>query len=130
MKLAAHHEFDGDTRRVYDFICRHFLGTLSRDLKYKSTTAKFNIDAEIFTSTSNILIDAGFTKVMTWQAFGKNELSTLFQPGDKVKIKDQKLVESLTGPLSYLTESDLISLMEKHGIGTVIMRFYRNFCPR
>jgi DNA topoisomerase III len=123
MKLAGHNEFDGDTRRVYDFICRHFMGTLSRDLKYKSTTAKFKIDGEVFTSTSNVLIDAGFTKVCTWQAFGKNELSTLFQTGDKVKIKDVKLVESQTGPPSYLTESDLITLMEKHGIGTVSSSF-------
>jgi DNA topoisomerase III len=118
MKLANRGDFDGDTWRLYDFICRHFMGTLSRDLKYKSTTTRFNIDGEIFTATSNVLIDAGFTKVMTWQAFGKEALASPFKVGDKVKIKDVKLVESQTGPPSYLTESDLISLMEKHGIGT------------
>lgn len=32
-----------------------------------------------------------------------------------------KLIERLTSPPDYLTESELITLMEKHGIGTVFM---------
>lgn len=71
MKHATRSDFEADTWRVYDYIVRHFMGTLSRDLKYKSTTTKFLIDEEVFTNTSNVLIDAGFTKVMTWQAFGE-----------------------------------------------------------
>ena len=67
MKLANRNEMDSDSFRIYDYIVRHFLGTLSRDLKYRSTTTKFNVAGEIFTSTSNELVDAGFTKVMTWQ---------------------------------------------------------------
>lgn len=118
MKLASRNDFDNDSFRVYDYICRHYMGTLSKDLKYKTTTTRFRIEDEIFTASSNVLIDPGFTKVMTWQAFGKNELARPFAVGDKVKIKDAKLAESQTGPPTYLTESDLISLMEKHGIGT------------
>lgn len=119
MKSASRTDFDGDTWRVYDYIVRHFMGTLSRDLKYRSTTTKFIIDDEVFTNTSNVLIDAGYTKIMTWQAFSKNELmATPFNKGDRVTIKDVKLVESQTGPPTYLTESDLITLMEQHGIGT------------
>ncbi|KAG5682408.1 hypothetical protein PVAND_011761 [Polypedilum vanderplanki] len=117
-KLASRNDFDNDTWRLYDFIVRYYMGTLSKDLKYRSTVTRFLIDGEVFTNTSNVLIDAGFTKVMTWQAFGKNELTTPFSKGDRVPIKDVKLIESQTGPPSYLTEADLISLMEKHGIGT------------
>jgi DNA topoisomerase-3 len=113
MKSANRSDFDGDTWRVYDFIVRYFLGTLSKDLKYRSTTTRFVIDDEVFTNTSNVLIDAGFTKVCTWQAFGKNELCSPFNKGDRVPIKDVKLVESQTGPPAYLTEADLITLMEK-----------------
>lgn len=118
MKVASRSDFEHDTWRLYDFICRHFMGTLSRDMKYKSTTTKFIIDSEVFTNTSNVLIDPGYTRVMTWQSLNKESLSTLYKVGDKVKIKDIKLSESQTGAPSYLTESDLISLMEKHGIGT------------
>jgi len=33
-------------------------------------------------------------------------------------IKEVKLTERQTSPPDYLTEADLITLMEKHGIGT------------
>jgi DNA topoisomerase III len=85
-------------------------------LKYRATTTKFQIGEETFTNTSSVLIDPGFTKVMTWQAFGKNELISPFSANDVVKINEMKLVESQTGPPDYLTESELITLMEKHGI--------------
>lgn len=133
MKLASRNELDGgDTWRLYDYICRHFLGTVSRDLKYRLTTTKFSIGGELFTNTSSVLIDAGYTKVMTWQALGKNEMIIPFSNNEKVKINDVRLVESQTGPPDYLTESELILLMEKHGIGTdaSIPVHINNICQR
>ena len=105
---------------------------MSRDLKYRQTTTKFKIGNELFTNTSNVLIDPGYTKVMTWQAFVKNELIVPFSVDEKVKINDVRLVESQTGPPDYLTESELISLMEKHGIGTDarIPVHINNICQR
>lgn len=132
MKLAERGDFDNDTWEVFRYICRHFMATVSKDLKYRSITAKFNINGEIFTATSNELIEPGYTKVMTWQAFGKNEFVTPFKQNDVLKINDVKLVESQTGPPSYLSEADLISLMEKHGIGTdaSIPVHINNICQR
>ncbi|XP_055640990.1 DNA topoisomerase 3-beta [Toxorhynchites rutilus septentrionalis] len=132
MKLASRNELDGDTWRVYDYICRHFLATVSRDLKYRLTTTKFRIGNELFTNTSSVLIDPGYTKVMTWQAFGRNETITPFCVNEKVKIAEVRLAESQTGPPDYLTESELISLMEKHGIGTdaSIPVHINNICQR
>lgn len=132
MKLMERRDNDNDTWEIYRYICRHFMATLSRDLKYRTTTAKFNINGEIFTANSNELIEAGYTKVMTWQTFGKNEFATPFKPNDVVKINRVKLEESQTGPPSYLSESDLISLMEKHGIGTdaSIPVHINNICQR
>lgn len=109
---------DHDSWRVYDYICRHFLGTVSTDLRYKSTTAKLRIGTEMFSYTTSVLVDPGFTSIMTWLAFGADELMPPFTQGESVRINDAKLVERQTGPPDYLTESELITLMEKHGIGT------------
>ena len=38
--------------------------------------------------------------------------------GDTMEVEQLELDERFTGPPDYLTESDLITLMEKHGIGT------------
>lgn len=103
---------------MYDYICRHFLATVSHDLRYKQTTSKLSVGSEKFSCTTNKLVDPGYTKVMTWQAFGKDDIAQTFKQGDSVKINEYKLAESQTGPPDYLTESELITLMEKHGIGT------------
>ncbi|KAG4065539.1 hypothetical protein HA402_013309 [Bradysia odoriphaga] len=132
MKLGHRGDFDHDTWRVYDYICRHFLATVSHDLKYKSTTAKLQVGTEHFSCTTAVLIDPGYTKVMTWQAFGADELTPPFKQGESVHINDVKLVERQTGPPDYLTESELITLMEKHGIGTdaSIPVHINNICQR
>ncbi|KAJ8984467.1 hypothetical protein NQ317_012533 [Molorchus minor] len=111
-------ELDGDSWRLYDYITRHFIGTLAKDCTYLSTTATLIINEEIFTVTGKSLLDPGFTKVMTWQALGKNEIVPNLQENEMVPIRDAKLTEHQTSPPDYLTEAELITLMEKHGIGT------------
>lgn len=52
--------------------------------------------------------------------------------GDEFYITDVKLNERMTSPPDYLSEADLISLMEKHGIGTdaSIPTHIHNICLR
>lgn len=83
---------------MYDYICRHFLATISHDLRYKTTTAKLQVGSEHFSCSTAVLVDPGYTKVMTWQAFGADELIPPFTQGDNVQINDMKLVERQTGP--------------------------------
>ncbi|XP_023245675.1 DNA topoisomerase 3-beta-1 isoform X2 [Copidosoma floridanum] len=118
MKSASRNELDGDSWRLYDYITRHFIATVSRDCKYLSTTISIEIGSEIFTVTGHSLIDPGYTSLLTWQALSNNESIPRFQIGEKVKIVEAKLNECFTQPPDYLTESELITLMEKHGIGT------------
>ncbi|KAI4466663.1 prokaryotic dna topoisomerase [Holotrichia oblita] len=132
MKPATRNELDGDAWRLYDYITRHFIGTVSRDCKYLSTTTSFIINQENFSIVGKTLIDPGYTTVMTWQAFGKNEITPAFVQNDFVPITDAKLGEYQTNPPDYLTEAELITLMEKHGIGTdaSIPVHINNICQR
>lgn len=117
---------------------------LAKDCKYLSTTAKFEIGMETFTVTGHSLIDPGYTSLLTWQALSNNESLPRFSIGERVKIQEvsfhsvnkkktssfcvtnystalifqSKQLECFTQPPDYLTESELITLMEKHGIGT------------
>ena len=55
---------------------------------------------------------------MDWLAFDEQEKVPDLKKGDELFVQDIKLIEKQTSPPDYLTESEVISLMEKHGIGT------------
>lgn len=47
------------------------------------------------------------------------------ESGDTFTVDEIKLVEKQTSPPDYLTEAELITLMEKHGIGARKNSLYR-----
>lgn len=55
---------------------------------------------------------------MPWQSIPLEEAMPTCERGDTFTVDEIKLVEKQTGPPDYLTEAELITLMEKHGIGT------------
>lgn len=76
MKAASRNELDGDAWKLYDYITRHFIATVSKDCRYLSTTVTLMVNEEIFTTTGKTLLDPGFTTIMTWQAC--NQLFVVF----------------------------------------------------
>lgn len=84
----------------------------------KSITYKFRIKDELFKATATSLIEPGFSKVMPWLAFAKENVGASYVEGEVVKINSLKVNEGSTSPPDYLTESELITLMETHAIGT------------
>jgi len=131
-RLASHSDLSGDDYRVYEFICLHFLATLSEDMKYQQVEATIDVDGEFFTVTSYKVLSKGFTSIMTWRGnFADeedgneldasdfdNQIQFDLVKGANLKVKNVSLDNGQTSPPGYLTESELISLMEKHGIGT------------
>ncbi|KPJ18846.1 DNA topoisomerase 3-beta-1 [Papilio machaon] len=130
--LYTESELEGDMWRIYDYVTRHFIATLCRDCRYLCTTATFQIGTETFSYSGNTLVDAGYTEVMHWQAFGKDEFVPVLKVDDVLKAHDHRLVECQTSPPDYLTEAEVITLMEKHGIGTdaSIPVHINNICQR
>lgn len=97
-----------------------------------STQIRFDIGGEKFSYTGNKLVELGFTKVMTWQAFTEEESVPNLVKDDVHEVSEVKLPERQTCPPDYLTEADLITLMEKHKIGTdaSIPVHINNICQR
>lgn len=132
-RLATQQEIhDRDSWRIYDYVVRHFLGSISGDIRYKQTTITFMIGKEMFTKTGAVVTYAGFSKFMNWISVAEGYLSSTIRVGDEFSITEAKVVEKKTSPPDYLTEADLISLMEKHGIGTdaSIPTHINNICTR
>ncbi|GIL45930.1 hypothetical protein Vafri_3041 [Volvox africanus] len=121
----------GDAWRLYDFVTRHFLGSVSPDAVYKKTKATFEGGGETFTATGSVAVRPGFTAIMPWRATQSEPLPPL-TPGEHLPLTDVELYQGRTSAPDYLTESDLIGLMEKHGIGTdaSIPVHINNICER
>ena len=134
LKLASRNDFgDRDSWAIYEYVCRHFLATISADFIYESTKVTFDVGGEIFFKKGSIPLSPGFTAVMPWIAANADDrLPSNIKNGDDFLVVDVKINERKTSPPDYLSEADLISLMEKHGIGTdaSIPTHINNICQR
>ncbi|KAL3076024.1 hypothetical protein niasHT_032621 [Heterodera trifolii] len=136
-KSKVEKELYEDAHALYEQIAHHFLATLMRPCKYLLKNVIFDIGGEQFLCQSRKVEDAGFTEVLSWLAVPESntkamdELSKL-SIGDKLQIKQLKLIGRTTVRPQHLTEAELITLMEDHGIGTdaSIPVHVQNICKR
>ncbi|XP_069476082.1 DNA topoisomerase 3-beta-1 isoform X2 [Ambystoma mexicanum] len=56
MRSATEPELGGDAWRLYEYIARHFIATISYDCKYLQTTISFSVGPERFTCTGKAVI--------------------------------------------------------------------------
>ncbi|KAG1312970.1 hypothetical protein G6F64_002610 [Rhizopus arrhizus] len=130
-RVALESDLHGDTWRVYDFVTRNFIGSISAGLKYTTTTVNFLIGKEEFSCKGSSVTSLGFASVMHWMGRA-DEYIPEFKKGDVLHIESVSITEGKTSPPDYLTESELIGLMEHHGIGTdaSIPVHINNICQR
>ena len=69
---------------------------------------------------------------MPWLGIEDGQQTSLkFNNNDRVEVVNADLSEKRTSPPDYLTESELITLMEKHGIGKFFnatnLKFFMNY---
>lgn len=91
MRAASPYELSGDISRVYDFIVRHFIASVSPDAVWKSTKVTFEVaalgDKGKFYVAGKELVSAGFLKILLHQEYGDD--------ADKDEDDDGKEVRTL-----------------------------------
>ena len=113
MRVAQESELDGNNWRLYEYITRHFLGTVSGNCKYKKTKLTFDIAGETFTCSGKRIISAGFYNVMPWLRMNETELPDMTGISS-CRVAETSLKIGQTAPPGYLTESELIGLVSYH----------------
>lgn len=150
--VGVAHDLSGDMASIYDLVCRHFLATVSADVRYEVTRATFRgaQSGETFTVSGRKETDPGFMAILGRSrhdssgegedyeegdgeegeeriggAEGEEDNPVLylenipsFSKGAYYPIVSCTVETGQTRPPGFLTESDLIDRMEKHGIGT------------
>lgn len=102
---------------VYQMICKYFLASVASDCIYLEKTAIFDVDGDRFQIEGIEVRKPGFTVIQTHQRI-RDKLIPHINVGSSVLIKTCVMQEEITTAPEHLTESDLIDLMEQHGIGT------------
>ncbi|XP_021624934.1 DNA topoisomerase 3-beta isoform X2 [Manihot esculenta] len=131
IQLASENMLGKDAWRLYQYVCQHFIASVSPDCKYVRTKVEFSVGGEFFHCIGKRVTVEGFTCIMPWLAVSEKNLPQ-FTIGEKIEVSKVDLYEGKTVPPDYLSESELISLMEKNGIGTdaSIPVHINNICER
>jgi DNA topoisomerase-1 len=103
--------------KIYDLIVRHFLANLMQPALFEKTRLEITVKDEIFDSTGSVQKDAGWLQVYPFE-IKNDKLLPLVEERQNVDIKKITNTKSRTSPPKKLTEAELLTLMDKHGIGT------------
>jgi DNA topoisomerase III len=116
-------ELDTDERKIYDLIARRFLTLFLPAYEYETIHATFDVEGETFTAKEKVVINLGFKKV-----FGKEKVESESNvvenlvKGQAYSVRDVTIQQKWTEPPQRYTEADVLSQMEKFGLGTPATR--------
>ena len=105
---------------IYEFIVRHFLATISPDAEGDETYIEIKVGDEIFKTTGFIFSQLGYLEIYPYGKAAEKTLPLLKLNEEFEQNKQNELhfKEGYTSPPYFMTEAELISLMDKNGIGT------------
>ncbi|XP_057306951.1 DNA topoisomerase 3-alpha-like [Hydractinia symbiolongicarpus] len=110
-------DLQGNEQKIYELIVRHFLACLSQDAQGQETIVDICISNEQFSGQGLMILARNYLDVYTYEQWNGKEISN-YQNGETFQPDRIEMLESETKAPSLLREADLISLMEKYGIGT------------
>ena len=107
-----------DEYKVYAFITRRFLACCSDDAKGESTSVELNWEGERFVASGILVIARNYLDIYPYDKWESSEQLPNFIQGHTITPKEAEICEGKTTRPNYLTEPELIGLMEANGIGT------------
>lgn len=122
----------GDEYRLYDFVARRYLASIGYDAVVTKSKVTFKFNDQYSTTVDGMILkDKGYLEAANWEIVEHKQLG-VYKVGDSFQITDTMIVEGETEPPGFLSESELITLMEKHNIGTdaSMASHINNICER
>ncbi|CAM9756027.1 unnamed protein product, partial [Heterosigma akashiwo] len=107
-----------DEKRLYELVCKHFLACCSKDALGHSTQVFVELGAERFHANGLMVIERNWLEIYAPFERWNGKHIPLFNPGQTFAPSSVLMKEGRTEPPPYLSEADLIALMDHHGIGT------------
>jgi DNA topoisomerase III len=107
-----------EDRKVYEFVVRRFLACCSDDAKGQTTTVDLDLAGERFSATGLVVLERNYLDVYPYDKWTSTQPLPQFTQGEMLMPSTLEMVEGKTTSPHYLTEPELIALMDVNGIGT------------
>ena len=111
-------QLNDEERRVYEFVVRRFLACCSEDAKGEATDIEIFYGGEIFRAHGLIVLARNYLDVYPYDRWESSQQLPQFSVGETFIPTEAKMSDGETAAPGYLTEPELISLMDANGIGT------------
>lgn len=115
---AAPGALNDQEKRVYEFVVRRFLACCSDDAKGTATDVDIKYGDESFHAHGVIVLERNYLDVYPYENWTNSAELPNFTVGERFEPTEANMTEGKTTPPGYLTEADLIALMDANGIGT------------
>ncbi|MEM4700354.1 MAG: DNA topoisomerase [Candidatus Nezhaarchaeales archaeon] len=103
--------------RLYDLVVRHFLATLSPPARVARQSVVVDVGGELFEARGLRVVEPGYLEAYPFEVPDERPLPRL-APGLLVEVEEVRVEEGSTEPPPYISESELLKLMERLRIGT------------
>lgn len=123
-----------DAVRIYELIAKRFLAAISPDITFSKRRLSFELNGMRFSLKGNEILDWGFSQISKgavdtatnfYEMHQRNvlrgprlDLAKTAAPGAEFTVKSVKVRQLESQPPKLLTESELLTQMEKQQIGT------------
>ncbi|KAE8139314.1 DNA topoisomerase [Aspergillus pseudotamarii] len=107
-----------DEKKVYEFVVRRFLACCSEDAKGQTSEVEIQYGDEMFHAKGLIVLERNYLDVYVYDKWESSQQLPNFQMGELFEPTEAKIFDGKTTPPNYLTEPELIGLMDANGIGT------------
>jgi DNA topoisomerase-3 len=118
VNYVASHQLNQNEQRVYEFIVRRFLACCSEDALGEATDIEVDYGAEIFHAHGLTVIARNYLDVYPYDKWESSQQLPQYTVGEVFEPTEANMHDGQTSAPSYLTEPELIALMDVNGIGT------------
>ncbi|KAF2264900.1 DNA topoisomerase III [Lojkania enalia] len=105
-------------QKVYEFVVRRFLACCSEDAVGESTDVEVDYGGEIFNAHGLIVLARNYLDVYPYDRWESSQNLPQYVVGEIFEPKEATMHDGKTTAPGYLTEPELIALMDANGIGT------------
>ncbi|KAF1843137.1 DNA topoisomerase 3-beta [Cucurbitaria berberidis CBS 394.84] len=118
VNYVAPTQLNENERKVYEFVVRRFLACCSEDATGEATDIEIDYGGEVFHAHGLSVIARNYLDVYPYDKWESSQQLPKYTVGEMFEPTEANMLDGKTTAPGYLTEPELIALMDANGIGT------------